>query len=138
MDAEIVMVTLGYPELQPRVKERLLANKVVDGQLATSPERATRITKLLLEVTDIDTLLSEARVNSMAQQLGTMKLDFQYHIQSLKADASLKLAEMSRLSGIPVFFDRYSGTYPAAPELYTMLGTGQPSDPNKGYVASSW
>jgi hypothetical protein len=133
---EKLLVKLGYPEMEPSIQSTILPfDRVTAGNLNLSSDRLARVNEILLELDRVDALLAEARQNSMAKDLGTMKLDFTYHINSLKVDGSILLTELGQLCRLPVFYDRYLGDYPASSTFYTIFGIQRPV---VGAVYTQW
>jgi len=125
--------------MEDRVREVIVSSQRINpntNTLVLSPERSSRVMAIVADLETIDGLLAEARANTMAINLGTMKLDFATHLAALKLEATNLLTELAQLSGIALFFNRYIGEYPARPELYALFGIN-PNQPT-GYVASQW
>jgi hypothetical protein len=96
---------LGYPDdtLEP----------ILEGQRL---QRTTAITSELRDVTD---QLKAAIQDSMAQDVGGLKVDFDAHIAQVKTEGTRLLLELAQVSGLPLRYDRFSGrTYPEGSQAY--------------------
>jgi hypothetical protein len=69
-----------------------------------------RILAILGQLDEIDGALHQAALDSMAVKVDTLTLDYGGHGATLRNRGSELLRELSRLSGIPVVADRYTGT----------------------------
>lgn len=92
-----------------RISEILGYNEVQYPEFAISTARQNVIEERVLELTTIDDALKQARLNSVADSIGDIRLQFRNHISLLKEEGSRILKEISNLSGIPLEFDRYRG-----------------------------
>lgn len=61
----------------------------------------------------IDEELEQNRKDSMALDVGGVKVDFNRNIQITKHEGSRLLRELSQLSDIPIKFDKYLGRSPS-------------------------
>lgn len=71
--------------------------------------RATRASDLVAQLDAIDSALASARLDSMASEVGELKVDYQRHISLLKSEGSRLLKELANLCGMIVAYDRFQG-----------------------------
>ena len=134
-----ILVTLGYPQLTDIIQERVLRLRgvtVAAGIIVLTAEADNRVAVLLANLVDIDALLLEARTNSMAVKLGSMTLDYKFHIDALRLDAAQSINELAQLVGLEVYYNRYSGDYQASFQVYTVVGQYKPT--YYGAVQTIW
>ncbi len=74
-----------------------------------SVARQQEVDRVILELTELDTLIAAALRDSMAIEVGDLKVNYDAHIAHLRGEASNKLRLLSVLTGLPLLFDRYSG-----------------------------
>lgn len=79
------------------------------------PEFTADDIEALQEIIDkliaLDLELETNRADSMALDVGGVKVDFNRNIQITKAEGSRLLRELAALSAIPIRFDKYLGRY---------------------------
>lgn len=73
-----------------------------------------RIDAIVAELNSIDLLLVNTRTDSMATRLDTVEVDFVQHINHLNITGSSLLKELSNLVGVPIFYNKYTGTSSAS------------------------
>ena len=133
---EKLLVILGYPELTPHKRATLIGSERLNGvNLILSSDREARVNVIVLELAQIDALLVESRANTMAKQLGSMTLDFKFHLQALRGEGSRYLTELAQLTRLPLYYDRYRDEYPGSSSFYRWFGVTKPSN---GSVSSQW
>lgn len=98
-----VLSTLGYPGYPSWETHVYLP---LDQM---SAEAQARIDTLISELATIDTQIETALNDSMATQVGELKVDFNRQIALLKNEGTLKLQEISNLSGLELMFNKYTG-----------------------------
>lgn len=69
-----------------------------------------RAIAILAELADIDQKLVEARADSMAKEVGQLKLSYSQHVRHLKSEGNRTLKELSNLLGIEVVYSKYGGS----------------------------
>lgn len=97
IDLLTVSEVLGYREIQY-------------PDFAITAYRSDLITSKLTELAAIDVALSEAALNSVADTVGDMKLQYAGHINILRSEGSRLLHEIANLAGIPLGYDRFKVT----------------------------
>lgn len=134
---EKLSIILGYPKVRAdRYIQLVMPDQLnPDGTLILSTDRNTEVTAILAKLVEVEALLTEARSSSMATELGTMKLNYPFHIAALKREASQLLVELSRVTGLQIFYDKYLDMYPADALTYRLFGIKVPAI---GYICSQW
>ncbi len=67
------------------------------------------IQKILDKLTAIDEELEANRKDSMATDVGGIKIDFHKNIQITKSEGTRLLKELERITDIPLMYDKYLG-----------------------------
>ena len=90
-----------------RISEILGYREIQYPEFPITEYRDGLIADKLLELVAIDTALREARLNSVAEMVGDMKLNYGAHMTFLRSEGSRLLKEIANLAGIPLAYDRY-------------------------------
>lgn len=77
-----------------------------------SSEQQLVILDVISRLDAIDAELEANRKDSMALDVGGVRVDFNRNIQITRAEGSRLLRLLSQLSGIPLAYDRYLGRHP--------------------------
>lgn len=101
-DKENLLVRLGYASDTEDYQDALdhLASDFSDATVA-------RVTEILNELANIDTLLSQARSESMADGTRRVSLNYGRHIKHLRLDGWEYLKELGYMLGVEVRNSRY-------------------------------
>lgn len=96
---EQVALALGYGA----ATDLSLAQKDFSNSAITS------IQSNLDDLTAIDNLIRSARQDSMALEVGGVKVDYRQHLCLLRRDGSDLLKSLSALTSVPILHNRYQG-----------------------------
>lgn len=55
----------------------------------------------------VENALNSAVLDSMALQVGDLKVDYSAHISQLKNQGTILLIQLSKLTGLPIAFDKF-------------------------------
>lgn len=77
-----------------------------------------RVDAILIELTDLDTLLKEARETSYVTESRGSKLSYSQHIKHLRLEASSLVIELAYITKINVEFNKYSKSKKATSYYY--------------------
>lgn len=98
--AESIAVALGYPDAPPFTMSVIQSDNKVSAIVL-------RVGDLLDELEAIDLKLTAATQDSMAVDVGELKLAYPQHVKHLKSEGSRLLNELSIAVGVPVQYNRY-------------------------------
>ncbi|MBW4443089.1 MAG: hypothetical protein KME10_17985 [Plectolyngbya sp. WJT66-NPBG17] len=101
--------TLGYG-LTPILLEPQLTQYL--SPLESRPALVEEIGLLLDAIESLNGLLSAARTDSMAVEVGGIKIDYVQHVRHLKSEGSRLLRQLEALTGLPLKFDQFKGSAP--------------------------
>lgn len=99
-----------------------LQNIAPDGTVLIPANRITRCQELYASILAYESQLEQARANSMAEALGSLRLNYSTHINELVISGHNKLEELAAILNIPIYFDRFLGTYPQPSSFYSAYG----------------
>lgn len=69
--------------------------------------KAEQAFNIIDQLISIDNQLAAARVDSMAETIGAIKVNYPKHVAHLRNEGSLLVNELSKLTGINYTFDKY-------------------------------
>lgn len=69
--------------------------------------RALQANSLMTQLAAIDAALSVSTLDSMAVEVGDLKVNYTRNIQLMKLEGSRLLKQLANLSGLPVLYDRF-------------------------------
>lgn len=71
--------------------------------------RTAKANDILLQLQAIDQAIAAATLDSMAVEVGSLKVDYARHLSLLKTEGSRLLKDLANVSGLSVAYDRFSG-----------------------------
>lgn len=95
---------LGYPTKADTTQTQL---QVTD--YSSSPSQYPELFSIVQDILEVKVLLSQALKDSMAKELGDLKLDMGTYINNLKHRGSVGLSMLSQYTQIPLVIDMFSG-----------------------------
>lgn len=98
--AESVAAALGYPDAPPFTMSVIRSDDKVAAIVS-------RVSAILNELSAIDLKLVAATQDSMAVDVGELKLSYAQHVKHLKSEGSRLLNELAIAVGVPVEYNRY-------------------------------
>lgn len=98
--AESIAVALGYPDAPKFTMSVIQDENKVDAIVL-------RVGDLLEEIEAIDLKLTAATQDSMAVEIGELKLSYLQHVKHLKSEGSRLLNELAIAVGVPVQYNKY-------------------------------
>lgn len=98
--AESIAVALGYPDAPAFTMSVIQADNKVSAIVL-------RVGDLLDELEAIDLKLTAATQDSMAVDVGELKLSYLQHVKHLKSEGSRLLNELAIAVGVPVEYNKY-------------------------------
>ena len=109
---------LGYPVA---VDTTLSTAKIQPYAVNGTNQGNSEYFSLVYDIVEIQVMLQQALKDSMASEIGDLKLDMGTYINNLKAQGSSKLAILSRFTGIPIAVDLFTGrTYTTSTTPYSI------------------
>ena len=73
------------------------------------PDLAGQISDAIADLEAIDTQLRAARADSMALEVGDLKVDYGKHVAHLRSEGSLILKRLESITGVPLRYNKYTG-----------------------------
>lgn len=100
---ENILMLLGYSV--PTVEQLTLISLLPDHV-------GNRLDGLVTSLTAIDNALATAPLDSMAVKVDKLEVSYSQHLVLLKKEASRMLQEISILTLVPLYYDRYTQKMP--------------------------
>ncbi|MFB2876840.1 hypothetical protein [Floridanema aerugineum] len=72
-----------------------------------SASRQPLVLNIMENINAVENALNSAVLDSMALQVGDLKVDYATHISQLKNQGTMLLIQLSQLTGLPIAFDKF-------------------------------